>query len=263
MSIREKTGEIRKRKRGRISVFFQSRKGGIVMSIEQRGNPRFRAVLVAVVSLLVLGAYAAPDQSDAARAAAAGLKPFLNCIPTGQEPAFGFANRAEFNLAYLGLPYEVVSIHPRYLAAGDGGIEKVLTSMGQFRFPILCNGKACSLLTVALVDGEWKAVEIGAAGLAAMFDRVEQSVPPPGKQPRRNLLLRLYQLNIDFAGYYQEGQNPEDGHFVPLPSALMAIGAGPEEIILYSFSQVLKIARDKFAALSESLRGDAKKGVIR
>lgn len=232
------------------------------MSIEQRGNPRFRAVLLAVVSLLVLSAYAAPDQGDAARAAAAGLKPFLNSIPTGQELAFGFGNRAEFNLAYLGLPYEVVSIHPRYLAAGDGGIEKVLTSMGQFRFPILCNGKACALLTVALVDGEWKAVEIGAAGLAVMFDRVEQSVPPPGKQPR-NLLLRLYQLNIDFAGYYQEGQNPEDGHFVPLPSALMAIGAGPEEIIVYSFSQVLKIARDKFAALSESLRGDVKKGVIR
>jgi len=232
------------------------------MSIRQCSYRSFRAILLAAVLLLVASAYAAPDQGDAVRAAAAGMKPFLNSIPPGQEQAFGFANREEFDQAYLGSPYELVTILPRTLAADGAVKEKALTSMAQFRFPILCNGKSRALLTVALVDGEWKAVEIGAAGLAAMFDRVEQSVPPPGRQPR-NLLLRLYQLKIDFAGYYQEGQNPEDGRFVPLPSALMSMGAGPEEIILYSFSEVLKIARDKFAALPEALRGDVKKGGLR
>lgn len=228
------------------------------MSIDKNNRRRLWAVLLGMIPCLVLSAEGLPGQGDPARAAAIGLKAFLNSIPDGREQDFGFANRAEFGLAYLGTPYELMTIHPRDLSAGSGRNKDVVFSLGQFRFPVLCNGKARALLTVAKVGAEWKAVEIGAAGLAASFDRLEQNVPPPGAPPRK-LLLRFYQLKIDFAGYSREGGNPEDGVFVPLPSALTAIGAGPEEIILYDFPELLKIAREKFSKLPPGLQGDVNK----
>ena len=214
-------------------------------------KPLPEVALLAFVFALAWGAHPASAQDDIALAAERGLRTFLRSIPEGQEPAFGFAGRAEFDRARPGLPYRVCTILPRQLAARDAPAEGTITPLGQFRFPVLCDGKMRALLTVALVNGQWEAVEIGAAGLAAALERVENNVLLPEERPQK-ILLRLYQLQIDFAGYYPQGKNPEDGLFVPLPSALMAIGAGWEEIILFSYPEVLKLSRDKFTELPET-----------
>jgi len=232
------------------------------MSNSAQGGRRTASVLLGAVVLFGLSVVAAPAQNTAAGAAAAGLRPFLSSIPEGREADFGFATRGEFELATLGSPYELVSILPHDLATASAVRPDILVPMDTFRFPVLCKGKIRALLTVARVEGEWKAVDFGAAGLAAAVERFEENVPSPGEGARK-LLLRLYQLKIDFAGFLPRDRGPEDGLFVPLPSALAAIGAGPQEIILYTFPETLKIVRDKFAGLPESLRGEVKKGGIR
>ena len=232
------------------------------MSNAKHGGRRAASVLLGAVVLFGLSVVAAPAQSTAAGAAAAGLSPYLRLIPEGREADFGFSSRQEFEMATLGSPYELMTIHPRNLASDEAAGRDILASMDTFRYPVLVKGKIRALLTVARVQGEWKAVDFGAAGLAAAVDRFEENVPGPGEGARK-VLLRLYQLNIDFAGFLPSGQRPEDGLFVPLPSALAAIGAGPDAVILYTFPETLKILRARFAALPEALRGDVKKKVIR
>ncbi|MCX6566133.1 MAG: hypothetical protein NTW38_06880 [Candidatus Aminicenantes bacterium] len=217
------------------------------------------AAFLAIISGLVFGVSSALAQDNAFQAAAQGLKLFLNAIPEGREPALGFGDRAEFDLAYLGNPYEMYTIHPDRLASAEGSGDKIILSLKQFRFPILCNGKIRALLNVAEVNSEMEAVGIGAANLASAIERIENSIPSSGGFSRR-ILLRLYQLRIDFIGYFQEGQSLEKGLFIPLPSALALIGAEPEEIIFYSYPQMLNLVRGKFAELPESLKGDYKNG---
>jgi len=218
------------------------------MSSDKKRTRLFRPILLICVFLGIHSLTFGNEENGVYQAAEAGLHPFLNSIPQGFESSFGFGGREEFSLASLGSPYQLCTIHPKNLAPEAVAGEGLILPLEEFRFPIICRGTMRALLTVARMNGEWRAVEIGAAGLAAELNKLEMNYPASGKESQR-ILLRLYQLKIDFAGFRETSQRLEETTFVPLRSARLALGTAEEMFILYSYPETLKRARDKYAEL--------------
>jgi hypothetical protein len=184
---------------------------------------------------LIPGIAAAQDQGPAVqRAAEAGLKPFLDLIPPGQEKEYGFENRADFAWAQLGRPYELRTVQPQDLLNPNALLPGVpIVSLNQWRFPVMSRGRICALLTVARMRNDWEAVDLGAAGLASELDAMEKRYGFDNPSLSKTL-LRLYQWKIDFVGISGMTQNLEDDRFFPLRSAQLFLGLKGGEFVQYS-----------------------------
>lgn len=128
---------------------------------------RTSLALVAPALLLFAGIARSETAPPAAvRAAQEGLAPFLNTLPAGQ--------REECGGAELGGPFRVYTIAPSALDAylvGDP-VASLISPTGMWLFPVVVDGRSRFLLTVDTVDGFWRAVSLGQAGLAAELDRL-------------------------------------------------------------------------------------------
>lgn len=82
-------------------------------------------------------------------------------------------------------------------------------------------GQAKALLTVDMVDGHWKVVSIGAAGLADELLKVVRAWPDTSGCSLR--LIRTYQAMSDFIVISKAGATIG---IVPLVSARLALGFG-------------------------------------
>lgn len=149
-----------------------------------------------------------PEAKQAVAAARAGLAHFLSLIPAAQSAGYGFADCAEIDRVRLAAPYRMVT-------ADEKG--EALVAADEWRFPVAVDGRYRALLTVAVVDGQAKAVNLGAAELAAELSRVEQerAVAPAA----RRVLLRLFSLHADFVSFPAAEQQLEQATFAPLASA--------------------------------------------
>lgn len=205
------------------------------------------AVVILIITILALPGAAAPQAADDVLGAASrGLMAFLESIPAGQEPSYGFANRGEFASAALAAPYRMCTIAPQTLTGTPSPVSGQIELLDIYRVPVTVGGRMRALLTVVRsVDG-WRAVDFGAAGLAASLDRLEREGPVfPGAD--RLFLFRQYQLAMDFTVRLKPGEAIEAGMFVPLPAALQAMGTRVEAFVLYSYPEVFNILRDRLA----------------
>ena len=191
--------------------------------------------LVSLIISLFPGVAGAQDQGPAIwRAAEAGLKPFLDLIPPGQEKEYGFENRADFAWTQLGRPYELRTIQSQDLLNPNALLPGVpIVSLNQWRFPVICRGRICALLTVARMKDDWEAVDLGASGLASELDAMEKRYGFDNPSFSKTL-LRLYQWKIDFVEIPGMTQNPEDDRFFPLRSAQLFLGLKDGEFVQYS-----------------------------
>lgn len=166
-----------------------------------------------------LESLAGPEAREAVVAALAGLGHFLAAVAVDQDEGFGFSDPAELKRARLAAPYRVWSSD-----AKTNGI--AVTS--EWRFPVLVDGTPRALLTVAQLEGEYRAVDFGAAGLARELGRLERdrSVAPAA----RRVLLRLGALRADLAAFPAPGARVEDTPFEPLASA-RAVRGGPTSAV--------------------------------
>jgi len=192
--------------------------------------------LAGLIISLFPGIAGAQDQGPAIRSAAeAGLKPFLELIPPGREKEYGFEKRADFAWTMLGRPYELRTIKPQDLSNENAILPTgvPIVSLNQWRFPVICRGRICALLTVARMKDDWEAVDLGAAGLASELDAMEKrySLDDPSLP---KTLLRLYQWKIDFIEIPGMTRNPEDDRFFPLRSAQLFLGLKGGEFVQYS-----------------------------
>lgn len=167
----------------------------------------------------VLAAGVEPEAAPASAAAEAGLRRLLDAIPPGQEPAHGFSDRAELTRARLAPPYRVWMDD-----ASATGVE----ATGEWRFPVVVDGTFRALLTVARLDGELRAVDLGAAALSRELGGLERerAVAPDA----RRVLLRLPAIRADLAAFPRPGVSVEDAPFEPLASARAANG-GPRAAV--------------------------------
>lgn len=131
---------------------------------------------------------------EARLAAAAGVEGFLALVPEGDEEEYGFGSPDELKGAALGVPFRVVTISPKAIAKGG---EVAFAVVDEWRFPILVRGEAKTLLSVAHVNGVWRAVSLGGAGLARHL-QTAQKLSGAKNQAGARFILRIYQLRSDF-----------------------------------------------------------------
>lgn len=113
------------------------------------------------------------------------LVTWLDKIPCGQEQYFGFTSRDEFASATIGNPIQTYYFSDEL----EEATEELLVPSNEWRVPVLVNNEYRALLTVTPVEGAFKVVNIGAAGLARELGT---------KTGHRNMLLRSFKAKCDF-----------------------------------------------------------------
>ena len=117
--------------------------------------------------------------------------------------------------ATIGVPYQMYTIHPDVMKENVTITDDMITSAEEWRFPIICNGRIRALLTVAKANGQWQAVDIGAAALASEMDALEKNLSLTTRDINR-IILRLYQINSDFIVITEGSAKITNGLFYPV-----------------------------------------------
>ncbi|MCJ7579200.1 MAG: hypothetical protein MUP98_01540 [Candidatus Aminicenantes bacterium] len=204
----------------------------------------FSFILLISSSLTV---YAAANEK-VQQAAQEGLVYFLEKIPVGMEKNYGFNNRQEFDWAFLGEPYELYTIPPDSLINEQPIGAGFLTPLEIWRFPVISQDSMRTLLTVAKMWGEWKAVSIGGTGIALELDQLEKMYSFDRNNTKR-VMVRLFQIKSDFITICNLTQEIEDAMFVPLQSARMQMRLGEAERLLYSLPELVPILQKKIKSV--------------
>lgn len=178
----------------------------------------YSIALVFLISILLLDVAYAECPDEVKNAAELGLSRMLSSIPKGYEIKYGFDNREEFAKATIGLPYQMCTIHPSVIKGNSAVTDDMITSLEEWRFPVICKGQIKVLLTVAKVKGNWLAVEIGAATLASEIKAFEERSPLKVQDVNRGI-LRLYEIGIDFIFITDGSKKITGGLFYPIKLA--------------------------------------------
>ena len=160
-------------------------------------------VMLALWIWLTLGINVAPlsaqDVPPAAKAAAeTGFRSLLEAIPPDALSHFNFSNTDEVSQAILGEGFRVHTIPPEFILSYDGNtsIQEMIRPTSMCFFPVISNGQTRTLVTVDLVDKEYKAVSIGGSGLSRQWTRAQEMHPSSGEYER--VFVRVYQAAADF-----------------------------------------------------------------
>jgi hypothetical protein len=190
-----------------------------------------------------------PDPTEAAVQAAAvsSIPEFLERIPVGAEVRFGFAERGEFQRATAGRPYRMCTLVASVRDAANPRCEYEARPLPEWRVPILVDGQARALLTMAPAAGGWQAVDLGAAGLARELARQE---PATGPVSGRRFILRLFDLHVDFLVVARTTEISSYDTTVPLFSAGAALGLADGAKPL-SFDQLRQAVQQRRMSVEE------------
>lgn len=104
---------------------------------------------------------------------------WLGLVRKAPAEHFGLTDPNQVERAELGEPYEVYTIEPDRLQEYDAStvVSTMLSKANRWLFPLLIDGKAQFFYEIALFDGEWQPVSIGAAGLARDIEQIYGHVP--------------------------------------------------------------------------------------
>jgi hypothetical protein len=181
------------------------------------------------------------------RTATQSLMTWLAKIPAGQERGYGFSDRQEFEQATVGQPVRMATINPQSVLAQANLDHKLVEQLQVWRVPVLVKGDYRALLTVARVQGSYRTVEIGAAGLAGELGHFAQA--GIGLQAnQRTFILRIFQLRSDFVLVAADEAELEAGEIYPMQSARMYLGLGTRTTVDYP--DLVEILKQNFAKLN-------------
>lgn len=141
--------------------------------------------------------------------------------------------------------FQVYTVSPAALMSGsDLGANTIPT--GQWRFVVSCGQQPMGLLTVAQVEGQWKAVSLGGAGLATEMSRVLKTWSPGNGYNFR--FVRVYQAMTDLVEISRVNESREPG-YVPLTSARASLGLQGEFApgVMLKASEIMTPLRDAVA----------------
>lgn len=216
-----------------------------------------RKIVLFFAALILLCSYsrASYGQSEAAviKTAQNDLQTMLNQIPAGQLEAFGFNSRTEFTAATIGKPYRMLGFHPDFYLGKmnwKGSMvvngqyvtpfnNDVIIAQNQWRVPVLVNGQQRMLLTVALNNGVYETVDMGAAGLAAELQEKSKTADPNS----HFCLFRIYPIQADFF-VEASGNLFENAKFTPLYAATMSMPALNETKAPLSVYDIMPIIKN-------------------
>ncbi|MEI7983572.1 MAG: hypothetical protein WCI71_18130 [Bacteroidota bacterium] len=175
-----------------------------------------KASLIFLLFLMVSAVYTQNKRNqEISRAVLPSLPKWLSVIPAGDETNYGFQNREEFSRADLGTPIEVFTLGDDFYT--QTGQTTRLSSLGQWRIPVIVDQKNRAMVTVIKENSEWKIVDFGAAGLASELNDFENQLT--AEQFQRLKMVRVYQPLSDFLFYNDPESNPDQIVLLPLLSA--------------------------------------------
>jgi len=167
---------------------------------------------IGIILLLpgLISAGVPPPEVEAA--AEAGLARFLAEIPPAELVKLGFPAGEDPAGAAVGEPWLLYTITPAALrsAGAETEVESLVTPTGLWFFPVILSGAPRCVITVARMDGEWEAVEIGKAGLAGELGKISSRWPKAsGYSPK---LVAVYQA----VAYFFTVPELDPGNLTPL-----------------------------------------------
>ncbi len=131
---------------------------------------------------------------------------------------FGLSTQASLGNPTVNHGFQVYTTSPVKLLKSTG-LSAILTPTGLWRFVVEKEGQPVSLITVAEIEGQWKAVSIGGARLAMEVKKVMERWP--ANQGYSHRFIRIYQARADFI---EISNNKRSIGFVPLTASRMAFG---------------------------------------
>lgn len=202
---------------------------------------KIKLLFTILISLSLMDTYGQDEKiniKDVVLAANKGLASYLEKIPKGKENWYGFKNRNEFAIAKLGKPYQITTLSKEFYTDKQLSSKNYVVPTGECRVPIIVNGQYRALLTVGFMNGVWKVVGLGAAGLAKDIGEFEKKYPSSNKS---GTLLNIIDLQVDFILYTQN--NSSDLQAYPLSSARTAQFYSKEKNSLKTLSQILSVIK--------------------
>ncbi len=185
---------------------------------------------------------------DVLRAAEAGLEefaPMLNDLYN--EPLSVRPERCT-----LGFAFRIYTIDPHKLInQADPDISAITLPIDTWRFAVVSDGTPIALLTVEKRNGEYKAVGIGATGLAKEMSWVYQDLQPKAYNLR---FVRIYQATSDIIE--ATDTSTHSIQYAPLTSARISLGLDDPVIRSYSRGVI------RNALISNEKTASALKGVV-
>jgi hypothetical protein len=115
---------------------------------------------------------------------------------------YGFKNEQELQAATLGSPYQVSLLSPEAVQAYQPNqrVAAIIDNQAWKVFPVLVNGEARGLLTVAQLDGRWQAVEFSS------LEQSRQLVRLQARLAKKNATVKLVKFaESTFALVEQDG----------------------------------------------------------
>lgn len=185
-------------------------------------------------------AFAQKDLVDEIKTTAqAGLEGYLEKIPVGQELFFGFKNRDEFKLAEIGMPFQVFTFNKEFFSDTILMDKNYLVTTGEWRVAVSVENDFRVMLTVAKMNGVWKAVGIGAATLAKELGEYEKE---HSSTDQSGIILRVFQMDCDFL-LTSPDSSYDNIKVYPLESAKIALNITGNADSIYTMKQLQYTAK--------------------
>ncbi len=169
----------------------------------------------------LLPAYSMPPE-QVVNAARKGLKSFLAAIPPQDLNGMGFLDQSEVDNALLGEGFQVYAAHPNNVSSYAKKVadsSSMVIPTNEWQFLIVTNDQARSILTVDRMQNEWKAVAVGAAGLARQLAKIVEKYPAHAGYSHK--FIKVFQPRSDFVEISHQGKPVG---VVPLTSGRVALG---------------------------------------
>jgi len=189
------------------------------------------AVTLSLLLIRVCGAESlagAGAPQEVYRAASNGLPVFLGKVPLKSRELYGFTPDTDFSKIQLGPPALLRTIRPATLSSNRTvtAVSAVVSDTTMWFFPVLVEGEAKAMLVVDRHDGEWRAVSLGYAPLAAEWNHVLHQWPAArGFHPA---LIGVFQANQFYFTIPELGDANLTPLFMPYQSRTPAnAAAGP------------------------------------
>ncbi len=185
------------------------------------------------------GVYSA--EMNVIKAAHDGLEHYLSFIPHGHEELFGFENRDDFSSAGTGRAYQLLALTPEFYETGQLDHGNYIMPQDKWFVSVETHAEANALLRVAMKDGAWQTVGIGASNLAkelALFDKNHVQEEDFAK------VLRVPQLTCDLL-IVLNPERADNERVYLLESARIALNAQIEPEQYYSLNEALLMIKQK------------------
>lgn len=180
--------------------------------------------------------------ADVLKAAQEGLQVFK----TGQFE-MNWLSSEELAAAQLGYGFQVYTINPEILINDQElQLHKMVSPMDLYRFVIMADNKAVSLLTVGKENGVWTTTEFGAAELSREITGMLNAWPT--RQGYSHRFIRIYEAKSDLL---EISNGAEPMGFTAFESARIGLGLSDSQItpgVLFYNSELMEPLRESVTA---------------